>query len=148
MLMFAYSGIQFWYLFMGRLSRFWDSGKFKSCHTDMESRALSFAEEGTSTHPRSKGMGCGKHGLSEDSWLTVTQKCEQPFRAGAAGSCHVQVLTALQQCPDREVVFFSRDNVFSAVLLCIASNDLLILMSPALSPIGGIDRISFIRCKL
>lgn len=148
MLMFAYSGIQFWYPFMGRISRSWESGKFKSCHTDMESRALFFAEEGTSTHLLSKGKGYGKHGFSLHMWLDVTRKCEQPFRAGAAAGCDVQVLTALQQCPGREFTCFSRDNVFPAVLLCPASNALLILTSPVLSPPGGIDRISFIRCKL
>lgn len=75
------------------------------------------AEEGTSTHPLRKGKGYGKRGLSVHSWLTVTQKWEQPFRAGAAVGCGVQVLTALQQCPEREVACSSRINVFSAVLL-------------------------------
>lgn len=40
---------------------------------------------------------------------------------------------------------FSRDNVFSAVLLCTASTALVVVTSPVLRPIGGIDRISFIR---
>lgn len=143
--MFAYSGVQFWYPFMGRISRSCQCGKFKYCPTDMEPRALSFAEEGTSAHPVSKGKG---QGLCVHSGLTVTQKCQQPFRAGAAAGCEVQVLTALKQCPGRKVACFSRDNVFFAVLLCIAPSALLIVTSPGLRPVGAIDRISFIRCKL
>lgn len=55
--------------------------------------------------------------LTCNSWLTVTQKCERPFRAGAAVGCGVQVLTALQQRPGREVACFSRINVFCSVVV-------------------------------
>lgn len=132
---------------MGRISRSWESGKFKSCHTDMESRALSLAEEGTFTHPLGKGKGYGERGLPViHGWLSprnvngpselglqlaVGCRSWQPCSSVLGGKLHV-----------------SQGLMFSAVLLCTASSALLILASPVLGPIGGIIRISFIRCKL
>lgn len=91
--------------------------------------------------PAKPRAGWGKRGLSVDMWTTVTQKCEKPVRGGGGVSCCVRVMTVLQQCPGREVAHFSRDNVFSAVVSCTASNALLMLTSPVLRLIGGIGRI-------
>lgn len=91
--------------------------------------------------PTKLRKGCGKCALSAGTWTTVTQKCEKPFRGGAGVSCCVGVMTVLQQCPGREFVDFSKDNVFSAALLCTASHALLILTSAVLRPVGETGRI-------
>lgn len=91
--------------------------------------------------PTKLRKGCRKHGLSVVTWTTVTQKCAKLFGGGAGTGGCVQVMAVLQQCPGREVACFSRDNVFSAVVLFIASNALLILTFPVQRPIQRIGRI-------